>query len=408
MFRNTRRGFTLVELLVVVAIIAVLIGLLLPAVQSARQAARRSMMKNAEQSSYADKTLPPVETTTGVGQAEAPPTVFPAKLRSFSAEIKLKPMLSAGSSTPESIYEAAFVGTISAAHPTGEGECEIKLPLPPQIISLADLSIAAEGKPGENVAYRGGKLVWRGKLSEKPTALEITYTAVGKGVYELAVPTDGILDQYRIEIETIDSDVQLMDLPIQPTQLSRTGASSKYLWDYKQLMIGNPIRLDVLGIAPIDRLGELTWLGPLSVITFGLLTGLIINAAWVERFDRWMLLLTVGTFAAAYPLMYFAQEYITLMPAVFASAGLTLAIITLRAATLMRLWLAIVGILLPAAAILSITITAALYVQFQGILLTIEGLALFITIMMLMPKVWALAMEGKSEAAKLPTDAPQA
>jgi prepilin-type N-terminal cleavage/methylation domain-containing protein len=43
---SDRHGFTLVELLVVIAIIAVLIGLLLPAVQSARESARRSSCSN--------------------------------------------------------------------------------------------------------------------------------------------------------------------------------------------------------------------------------------------------------------------------------------------------------------------------------------------------------------------------
>jgi prepilin-type N-terminal cleavage/methylation domain-containing protein/prepilin-type processing-associated H-X9-DG protein len=48
--RRTRlgvaRGFTLVELLVVIAIIGVLVGLLLPAVQAAREAARRASCQN--------------------------------------------------------------------------------------------------------------------------------------------------------------------------------------------------------------------------------------------------------------------------------------------------------------------------------------------------------------------------
>ena len=44
--RTTAHGFTLVELLVVIAVIALLIALLLPAVQAAREAARRIMCHN--------------------------------------------------------------------------------------------------------------------------------------------------------------------------------------------------------------------------------------------------------------------------------------------------------------------------------------------------------------------------
>src|SRR5262249_50761386 len=163
-------------------------------------------------------------------------------------------------------------------------------------------------------------------------------------------------------------------LSLQPTSLARAAGTTTYTWDYKRLLFGQPIRLDVLGIAPIDRLGELTWLGPVSVVAFGLLAGLAVHAAPLPPLDPWMFVLTLGTFAGAYPLMYFAQEFVPLWAAVLASVGVVLAIIGVRAVTILGPRLAWAGVVLPAAVILAITLVAAVWHHLQGVLLTAEAL----------------------------------
>jgi len=241
------------------------------------------------------------------------------------------------------------------------------------------------------------QFVWQGKLPEnKPVAMTVDYTAVGRGLYALQTPPGKILDRFTINLTANGSDVNMLELSMQPTSFARQTGRTTYTWDYKRLMFGRPIVLDVLGIAPIDRLGQLSWLGPLAVVVYGLVLGLASRAYNVDKIDRWMLLLIIGTFTGSFPLMYFAQEFMGLTAAMVASASAVLVIIAARTLSIMGLRLGLLGAVMPAGAIMTITLLAATKPHLQGILLTGLALGLFLLAMMLAPRL------GLNRLPKLP------
>ena len=379
-YRNDK-AFTLIELLVVIVILGVLIAVLLPVLSTARNSAMKSRMLADQRTSELEARR--AAATTNPAQMPVRPL---ATVKSFVADITLAPQLAVGTVDPQSIYQAKFAAKLQAAS-SAAGDNEIQLPLPPQIISLADLAVIVNGVPSESIAMRDNQLIWTGKLSDVPTSIDVTYSATGRGIYQLQTPPSRILDQFKINLTANGSDVRMLELPTQPTATQRNNGSTTYTWDYKRLMFGRPIAVDVLGIAPIDRLGELSWLGPLSVVLFGIVIGVVSHAHRLQHFDRWMLLLVLGTFTGAYPLMYFAQEYVSLRTAMIASAAAVLIVIAVRAVTFVGWRLGIFALTIPAAIIMALTLLAAVHPNLQGIILTVMALGLFISAMMLAPRL---------------------
>src|SRR6185503_10871813 len=108
--------------------------LLLPALSRAKYRALRKSMDSANTAPAARQEV-----------AKPPQTTSPQRtlaiIKSFAATISLTPGLSVGTADPESIYTAQLTSKFQAFNPSRNGECEVLLPLPPQIISLADLEV---------------------------------------------------------------------------------------------------------------------------------------------------------------------------------------------------------------------------------------------------------------------------
>jgi hypothetical protein len=394
MASSKRTGIKLIELIVVVLALVGLASVLLPTLGRSKELAKQAMMR-AE--SYPDFGVNDtvVDTAAAGGELSRP---F-ARVKSFIADIELTPKLSVGTEKPESIYEASFSAKIEATSPTtAQNECEIHLPLPPQIISLAELNVTVNGEPDENVFLQNEALVWFGRLDkDKPSPITIEYSAVGKGIYTLHTPPGKIIDKFETKLTANKSDIRMLELSLQPNNLERKAGKTVYTWKYNRLMLGRPIALDVLGIAPMDRLGELAWLGPISIFIFGVLVALLGMAYRPEKLDKWMLLLIAGAFTGAYPLMYFGQEFLSLTASIFAAGALVLIIIAARAITLFGLKLGIGGVALMAGAIMAITLASAIYPVAQGVLLTIEAIGALVVAMIMLPRA------QKSLMSEIPT-----
>lgn len=392
----SQQGRQLLQMVKIVFVVLLMVGLsaaLLSSLSSAKKRVIESKLREAtewRESSYysAQQSAVPVDTAAGVSKSnESRPSMPVAHIKSFKATIDITPRKSVATDRAESIYETTFTAEITAINPDKSPAVRLELPLPPEIISLSDLELKINGDESQALQPEQNRLIWQGPMDNiQPSRIKVTYTAVGKGLYRLEPPPGKIIDELDITLRAHHTDVRMMDLSLQPAEPDRTEDGVTYHWAYKKLMYGRPIAMDVLGIAPVDRLGALSWLGPVGVLAFGTLLALLILAYRPNELDTWMLLLLVGAFAGGLPLMYFAQEFMPLTQAVLASAAVVLAIVAVRAATRFGAKVGLGGVLLLAIAVLAVVLTATIYEGYRSVLLTIGALFALTVAMILLPK----------------------
>jgi len=375
------------------------LALLMPAVQSARSSAMRKSLEYGSRGGSESALLTADEAPRS--QASAGPALPRAIVKKYDAEISLTPKLSIGTATPESIYVADFKATIEAQAPKdGQGKCQIELPLPPKIISLGDLDVRINGEPSDSFSLEANHLVWQGTLDGKPSAeITVVYSATGKGVYTLEKPSGKIIELFRTKLIANRSNIRMLELSLQPNSLEQSSDSTTYIWEYKRLVEARPIAIDVLGIAALDRLGELTWLGPLSVLVFGILISLIALAHDPDKLNVWLIIMVAGCFAAAYPMMYFLQDFIDLYAAIALATVLVLVVIAWRIISLFGMWQGVLGGIIVPLVLMGLTIVATIQAKpaTQGVAMTIMGIFALVTAMTLLPRAQANLLRPKTK-----------
>lgn len=240
-------------IVLILFIMVVLTSILMPTLSNVRKSNVQKNMEYAEKYRVSYGSVPMVSGQAGYtgekvnAMQERDMSIPLAIVNKFDAEISLTPTLSVGTATAESIYIAEFKSTIQAkAAEKSLGKCQIALPLPPQIISLADVNVTVNGDPSEDFTLGQNCLIWKGTLdSSKDSIISVTYSAVGKGIYTLEKPAGKVIEFFKTTLTANKGNIRMLQLSLQPSKLQQTHNSTIYTWEYKRLVAAQPIAISV-------------------------------------------------------------------------------------------------------------------------------------------------------------------
>lgn len=269
LFADTGKGFTLIELMVVVAIIAIFSGLLVPKLLSVYDKARRRGQERA------------VEDTRSAGEHAAeeqfvqPPGVPPV-VDSAQMNVTLRTTSHRIGMQVYTRYEAHCRGRFLFSRSTqDENPVLLTIPFPEGRSEARDvqltftrLSDSTNWEP-DSFVFHGQRFYLSGEIADGDQVLvEVDFVALGREQFEYRLPSARQLSSLDVTLELEQGELpRIPDHALQPTG----SGELRWSWNFKNLITDRAIILEIPGaLSPLGRVLLLVRLVAIAVLLFGL------------------------------------------------------------------------------------------------------------------------------------------
>lgn len=260
-----RIGFTLVELLVVVAIIGLLTGLLLPAIQMARDSAQKAKQRSSPMAT-------PLAEAPIARPSEESQTPLPT-IERLDQRMKLA---SSYHRIGWEIYTRFVVdseGTLEVAAPIGEErQIALFLPFPAGAVEASHVQLDLKDADGqtlepEQVIYGRDGIACRHTFADdRPVVVDWTFQVSGRDDFVYRLPPAVKIGAGELTLQMEVATWSIPDEALQPTESSE----KELRWEIANLVTMPAIRVDIPSAqTPTARVLLLLRLTGLAVLFFG-------------------------------------------------------------------------------------------------------------------------------------------
>ena len=309
-----RRGFTLIELMVVVALVGLLSAIVVPTVMKILQKARSKRRK--VEGPAAGRTLADSEEGL-VRKLRLPDGILPDI---ESARVRMQ-LLASHHRIGMEVYtrfEARYEGDLVISNPTDDkAVVRLSIPLPDGTTEARDVFLyfgsGAERKEARNVLYNRTGIDWAGQLASGETReARVTFVASGRERFILRLPPARRIRSVNValDFEAVTAEM-VPDDALQPTSTDE----GKLAWDYTNLVTDRAMVVDIPGKkSPMGRVLLLFRLVGIAVMLFGFgfwylsdlyKPGLLEDFRWGHFF---LLALTYSLFFAIFAVLAFRGD----------------------------------------------------------------------------------------------------